>query len=241
LKEKRVRNPPEMWVRKDNAFDALVETDDYLAAQAIILERHRRLSNEELLERLKALAERLGSLSGILIDETDDMPSSAVYRHRFGSLVRAYQLIGYTPARDLAFIETNRRLRQLHPQIVDGIVRSLEQLGGNVTRDPETDLLSVNAMLWVSVVIARCRKTDGGSFRWLIRLDEGLTPDLTVAVRMDPANEAALDYYLLPSLDVGAAALRIKEDNGMYLDGYRFDTLDYFFGMAETVPVEEAA
>src|SRR5262249_25187568 len=100
LKKKRVRNPPEMWVRHDGAFEALVGNDDHLAAKAIMLERHRRFSDDELLERLKTLADRLGSLSGILIDETDDMPSSTIYRHRFGSLVRAYELIGYTPLRD---------------------------------------------------------------------------------------------------------------------------------------------
>ena len=59
---------------------------------------------------------RHGRLSGLLIDETDGMPSSAVYRHRFGSLVRAYQLIGYDADRDLAFIEINRRLRANPPR-----------------------------------------------------------------------------------------------------------------------------
>jgi hypothetical protein len=58
---------------------------------------------------------------------------------------------------------------------------------------------------------------------------------------MDPPNQAALDYYVLPALDVRAGALRIKEDNGIFLDGYRFETLDYFFRMAEMVSVEVAA
>ena len=34
--------------------------------------------------------------------------------------------------------------------------------------------------------------------------------------------------------------LRIAEVNGIYLDAYRFDSLDYFFGMAERVQLEEA-
>ena len=42
------------------------------------------------------------------------MPSSSVYRTRFGSLVRAYQLIGYSTGRDYRYIEVNRR-------IVDGL------------------------------------------------------------------------------------------------------------------------
>jgi DNA invertase Pin-like site-specific DNA recombinase len=241
LKRKRVRNPPEMWVRHDGAFEAVVDDADFLAAQTVILERHRRASDAELLEKLSALATHAGCLSGILIDETEGMPSSAAYRHRFGSLSRAYQLIAYTPARDLAFVEINRRLRDFHPEILDHVVRAFEQNGGAVTRDPSTDLITVNGMLSVSIVIARCHTTPADGMRWTIRLDSSLGADLTIAVRMDPANRAALDYYVLPLLDVHEARLRIKEDNGIFLDGYRVDSLDYVFGIAQTVRAGAAA
>jgi hypothetical protein len=33
--------------------------------------------------------------------------------------------------------------------------------------------------------------------------------------------------------------LRVAESNGVYLDVYRFDSLDYFYGMAERVRLEE--
>jgi DNA invertase Pin-like site-specific DNA recombinase len=241
LKKKRVRNPPQMWVRRDEAFDAVVEMRDFTAAQAIILERHQRASDADLLELLRGLAERNGRLSGLLIDETEGMPSSAAYRHRFGSLARAYHLVDYLPDRDFAFIEINRRLRQLYPGIVGGVVQALEQHGGTVTRDPETDLLLLNGMLSISLVIARCQMTRADAMRWAVRLDAGLAPDLTIVVRMDSPNLAPLDYYVLPSLDVRAARLRIKEDNGLFLDGYRYDSLEYFFGLAQTVRAGAAA
>jgi DNA invertase Pin-like site-specific DNA recombinase len=241
LKKKRVRNPPAMWVRHDGAFEAIVDLADFAAAQAVIVARHQRLSDAELLERLSALASSAGYLSGIVIDEAEGMPSSATYRHRFGSLARAYQLIAYTPDRDLAFVEINRRLRALHPQILDEMVRSFEQNGGAVTRHPDTDVLRVNGMLAISIVIARCHRTPTDALRWTIRLDESLDVDLTIAVRMDAANAAALDYYVLPSLDVRGARLRIREDNGIFLDAYRYDSLDYVFAMAQTVRAEMAA
>jgi len=77
--------------------------------------------------------------------------------------------------------------------------------------------------------------------RWMVRLDTGLVPDLTIVVRMDAANMAPLDYYVLPSLDVREARLRIKEDNGTFLDGYRYESLEYFFGIAQTVRAVVAA
>lgn len=241
LKKKRVKNPPQMWVRRNGAFDAVVDLVDFTAAQEIILERHKRASDTELLEMLRGLAQRHGRLSGLIIDEAEGMPSSSAYRQRFGSLARAYQLIDYLPDRDFAYVEINRRLRQLHPEIMVRVIKALEDHGGTVTRDPETDLILVNGMHSVSIVIARCQVSRADALRWIVRLDAGLTPDLTLVVRMDSANLAPLDYYVLPSLDVKEARLRIKEDNGLFIDGYRYESLDYFFGIAQTVRAGAAA
>jgi DNA invertase Pin-like site-specific DNA recombinase len=241
LKKKRVRNPPEMWVRRNEAFDAVVDMADFMAAQEIILERHKRVSDSELLKLLRDLAQRNGRLSGLMIDEAEGMPSSSAYRQRFGSLARAYQLIDYLPDRDFAYVEINRRLRQLHPEIMAQIVRALEAHGGTVTRDPKSDLILVNGMHSVSIVISRCQVSQADALRWLVRLDAGLTPDLTIVVRMDTVNRAPLDYYVLPSLDVKEARLRIKEDNGLFLDGYRYESLEYFLGIAQTVRAGVAA
>ena len=66
-----------MWVRRNEAFDPLVEMTAFTTAQAIILERHKRTSDEELLELLRDLARRRGRLSGLIIDEAEGMPSSS--------------------------------------------------------------------------------------------------------------------------------------------------------------------
>lgn len=129
LKKKRVTNPPHMWIRAEGAFEPVVLAGHFLAAQEIIQARSRRYTDEELLDQLRKLLEREGRLSGLLIDEADAMASSSVYRHRFRSLVRAYQLIGYTPSRDYRFIETNRQLRVMHPKIVEGTISQLRQMG----------------------------------------------------------------------------------------------------------------
>jgi DNA invertase Pin-like site-specific DNA recombinase len=57
----------------------------------------RGISNDELLRKLRSLLLAGGCLSGRLIDRTRDMPSRTLYCIRFGSLRRAYELIGYVP------------------------------------------------------------------------------------------------------------------------------------------------
>jgi DNA invertase Pin-like site-specific DNA recombinase len=242
LKKKRVLNAPDMWVRSDGAFAAIVEPDFFEAAQRIVHERSRRFTDEELLERLKHLYSEKGWLSGLVIDEVDDMPSSSTFRHRFGSLYRAYQLVGYTPPRDFRYIEINRALRALYPGAVGQVVAEIEAAGGEVRRNPLNDLLTINGEFSASIAIVRCHITQSGTFRWKLRLDSGLRPAITIAVRMDPNNIDVRDYYLLPWLDFGNTPnLKLAAHNGILLDAYRFDTLDPLIELARRSPLRDAA
>ena len=241
LKKKHVNNPPSMWVKAEKAFQAIVDERLFFLAQGIIIARTRHFSDDEMLEKLKGLRERHGRLSGILIDETDEMPSSAAFRNRFGSLVRAYHLIGYDPGIDYAFIEINRHVRQMHPEIVQDVKAKISALGATIMHDSATDLLWVSGEFSVSLVLCRCHWTQAGAARWRIQLEESLRPDITVAVRLDETNKAIKDYYLLPSLDLHVRRLRFTEDNGFDLDTYRFDDLDFLISLAKRYPVEEVA
>ena len=241
LKRKRVRNNPDMWIRAEGAFEPIVDRSLFEAAQAIIRERSYRLSNDEMIAVLQKLLQDRGFLSGLIIDEAESLPSSSAYQSRFGSLLRAYELVGFSPDRDYRYIEINRALRRMHPDIVAEVIAGVEQAGGAVKQDPVTDLLIINSEFTASIVVVRCQTTAAGSFRWQIRFDVGLWPDITVAVRMDGRNQTALDYYLLPRIDMTAPRLRLAEDNGISLDAYRFSTLDAFFGLVTRVNLQEVA
>ena len=241
LKKTHRNNPPEEWVRVDGAFEAIVDEPSFFTAQGMIRERNRRYSDDEMLDRLERLYRHKGYLSGLAIDEAADMPSSGAYASRFGSLVRAYSLVGFTPDRDYRYIEINRALRRLHADAVAGAIAGIEEMGGAVHRDPATDLLTVNGEFTASIVVARCRHTGGGARRWKIRLDTGLAPDLTVALRMDGANEAVLDHYLLPRPVLDTNRIRLADRNGLMLDAFRFETLEFFFAMAERARISEIA
>ncbi|MGE3476417.1 MAG: recombinase family protein [Rhodospirillaceae bacterium] len=241
LKKKRVRNKPDMWLRAEGVFEPIVDGTVFDAAQVIIRERSRKLSNEEMLSGLQDLLQAHGYLSGLVIDEREQLPSSSAYAGRFGSLLRAYELIGYVPDRDYRYVEINKKLRRLHPDVVTTVIAAIEQIGGTVARDSETDLLTVNGEFTVSIVVARCTETAAGSLRWHIRFDTELAPDVTVVVRMDSANERVLDYYLLPRIDMTVPKLRLAEHNGVSLDAYRFETLDALYEMAARATLLEVA
>lgn len=241
LKKKRVINSPDMWIKKEGAFKSIISPEMFFKAQGIILARTRRFTDEELLERLKNLYEARGFLSGMVINETEGMPSSSVYAHRFGSLIRAYQMVGFTPERDYRFLEINKLLRKLHPEIVANTEGKIANLGGSVIRDPITDILRVNDEFTVSIVLARCHNLESGSNRWKVRFDTSLLPDITVAVRLDPTNKVAFDYFLLPRLDFGLPRISLGDQNPIEFESYRFETLNYLYGMAERARIRRIA
>jgi hypothetical protein len=169
------------------------------------------------------------------------MPSSAAYRIRFGSLPRAYQLVGYCPEIDYAYIEINRLIRKQHPELVKRVVAGLQEISATVDVESDTDVLRVNGEYRAAVVLSRCIETDGGSKRWCVRFEHGNRVDITIAARMQAGHTAIKDYYLLPLIDVMGPSIRLSEDNGAMLDAYRFDDLACFFALAERVRVEAVA
>jgi DNA invertase Pin-like site-specific DNA recombinase len=241
LKVRRVRNAPEEWVRADGAFQPIVSSSLFEQAARIIAARSMRLSDEDMLSLLKGVYGATGMLSGLVIDEQDGLPSSTAYRHRFGSLLRAYSLVGYRPHRDYRYVEINRALREKHPATVEMIAEGFRNNGGTAEIDSTSGLLWVNREFTVSIVIARCSQTAAGAMRWKLRLDTGLLPDITVAVRMDAENRDIVDFYLLPRIDVLAERLKLADQNGLVLDAYRYDDLGLLFSFSTQVMIREAA
>ena len=176
---------------------------------------HTHLTDEQLLERLRNLLARIGELSGVLIDEAEDMPSSTVYQRRFGGLARAYALIGYTPLRDLRYIEINRAMREYHRDQCSRIYEGAKEPGCRTFARAKNGLLEINQEFTASLVISRCRETLTGKHRWLIRLENTLDPDITIAARLTPTNEDILDYYIFPKIETLTAQLRLAGENGI--------------------------
>lgn len=238
LKKKRVVNPPDMWIRSDGAFKAIVDPPSFFTVQGIMQERNRRFSNEEMIELLKQLVAKHTDISAHLIDDAQGLPSSASYRTRFGTLVQAYRMAGYEPDRDFSYVQINRRIRQLYPNLMDDTIGRLKAVGASVAARAALDHMVVNDEYTAAIVISRCRQTLTGVPRWTIQFSAPQPPDITILVRMDPANEQPCDFYLLPQWDVRVPSLRLSQHNAAYVDAYRVESLDGFAQLALRARIE---
>jgi len=241
LKQKRLKNPPEMWIQKVDAFEAVVTPEQYFRVQKIIQARTINLTDLKMLELLRELLNRHGKLSAGLINNTEGMPWAKAYRARFGSLRGAYKLIGFTSKCNYVHLGLRPILHRIHSDHSEALFQRLREVGASVRKDQITGLFIVNEEFSIFLVIVRCEPTETGDRRWNLRFDTSLRPDITIVARLKQDNEDILDYYLFPSSDLIAKQLHLGPENGFSVDLYRFDDLRFLISMAERTPIERTA
>lgn len=232
LKGKSHRNPPEKWIRAEGVFQGIVERQRFLQARQVFQARQRRFQTDEMLARLRTLYQQHGYLTSTLINQATGLPRASYISHHFGNLVRVYSLLGFKPRIRYSHANLTRRLFAATADLAGLLTRQISEAGATARWEKRGRMLHLNDELRVFICFIRSGFTCIGSLRWMVRLRPELKPDLTIVVRMDAQNEAIQDYYLLPSLDTGWRTIQLRENNGIYLDAYRFPSLEFFVGLA---------
>lgn len=206
LAQKAVANPPEMWIRHENAFKGIVSPDIFARAQTVLaeLERGRKVSDQELLDRLRALLRRKGRLTMKLMQAAEDVPDWTVYARRFGSIMNAYKLIGYEAKPRYSFRQTGAKISSIIVSAADTILKDFKRIGLNPEYLPELNLITFDNRMTVIIAVA-WSVADGmskgrRSRRWQVRQIKYERSDLVLVVRMDEANASIQDYFLVPTL-----------------------------------------
>jgi DNA invertase Pin-like site-specific DNA recombinase len=131
LGERQVKNPPDMWIRRDNAFKPIVSPALFAKAKKILveLENGRTLSDKELLDKLKSLWRRKGHLSLKIMLAAKSMPNPTLYTRRFGSLTGAYKRIGFKPESRYNFTEHTAKIDGVVCSVAADIIAAIEKRG----------------------------------------------------------------------------------------------------------------
>jgi DNA invertase Pin-like site-specific DNA recombinase len=93
LARKKTQNPPDLWLRVKASFDPIVRKSQFNAAQRIMVERQRRLSKDEVLEKLRRLYHRHGFLDTYLINDSGIRSTTYLYKYS-GGLRQIHKLLG---------------------------------------------------------------------------------------------------------------------------------------------------
>jgi len=91
--------PRSEWIITPGAHQGIVDPKTFAKAQEIFASHTIRKTDDQLLRELRALLEAKGRLTSEIVDHASGMASTRTYWFRFGGLLKAYELIGYTPKR----------------------------------------------------------------------------------------------------------------------------------------------
>jgi len=229
LKAPRRRNDPEAWVRVEGAFDPIVSSELFAAAQGERVARaQREHSDEELLDRLRGLLAREGHLSSEIILADTEGPHISIYRRRFKGLRGAYARIGFTKLRNNVNLDLERRVLHFGHVVKAELRAAIRARGGTATRAPyRGGLFTINGKFKISVGIAKYMPTPAQHRpRWLINTRRKKKPRFAVIARLDERNERVLDYFLLPQAALNNDQKNFSRETVRALRSYRYTSLD---------------
>lgn len=237
LKRRHVVNPPNMWIRKDGAFEAIVPKDLFYRAQEKLDKRRKQYSEDEMLEGLVQLLRREGSLSTQLIDADLATPSSITFINRFGSLFEAYARVGYIDGSRYERWRLKKRLLDKALSLFEQLEHALLSSGGRVERHSAPFLLSLNGEFQISFSLLRSSHSRYGQC-W-VPIRKVPQADLMILTRMDAMNQNVLDFIALPLEHDHHVNAVINPANERIYACWRYDDLGFLRAIAGRSTVDE--
>ncbi|MGL9622408.1 recombinase family protein [Bradyrhizobium sp. U531] len=198
LRQRRVINVKAKWIRKECVLEPIVSRNVFDAAQRIIERRVRQqISSDLLLKKLRVLQLRLGTLSADKINRAKGIPCAAIYERRFGSLRKAYGLIGFTPPGDYRYVDTRGDRLNLVQLLARDIGASVPGVSSNLIAERTGGCLAVQDGSFVSLrVIRSWQHSQRHCPVWTLRRSSKQHSGIVIVVRLDEQNAAPLDYIL---------------------------------------------
>lgn len=205
------RLPFEQWQICANAFAPIIPQELFLRAQQVFANFTCRLTDDQLLDRLRQTLKNQGRLTGRVIDKSRLCPGATAYQRRFGGLLHVYAHLGYDTPERLG--QTTARLRGLF--LRDSLVRSIveafpgqiEQIQRNGRFKPL--LRYCRTGLLISVVVARCYPTKAG-VSWRIETPKSERKRPSVVALLDQKNTAIESLMVFPR----TFRMRLRPGNG---------------------------
>ncbi len=192
------------------------------------------LPDEVMLGRLRELLASSGKLSQSMMDEHPGIPHAMTYRKHFGSLRRAYELIGYRlSSQQLKIPDQSRRRRQMQ-KILIAEIEKLFPNQGRVCFVKNRPVFTLDDGHTVLLRVCYCFQTPGKQkIRWWLAAapsDRHLTTLLCLG---NLTNDGFEGFHLLPSLEGVTKHTIQREADPVLQRGVRIASLSELPAMAQ--------
>jgi len=231
LKSRYVPVPQEEWVVARDVIAPIIDRSTFDSARTEWLNRTNQFTDEQCLDRLRALLRTSRRLNARLINESPITPSSCTYVHRFGSLTRAYELIGYL--RTDTFVlrhQSGRRITRSYRSLYRRLKRlfsDLKPMHERINARPKT--LGFSTGLRVAIAICHPEKTLRGEKRWRFESRYAQRCGLvTLLCFSEPGHDEFTHFIVMPRASHIPVVSLLKEQDDRLTSGVRLKDLRDF-------------
>lgn len=232
LGQKLVKNPDHAWVRGAAAIEPIVDPGTFARAQKLLAERRVEIPEEKMLLRLRLTLRRRGKLDSRIINTTLGLNHVSSYVKHFGSLRKAYALIGYVSPRDCDWIDTRKLWASEQAKHASELAEVLRtELGLQPKLVLDGIGLDVGGERLVSFLVARrlAQRGEDHAPQWKAYRRQ-ISSGLLAVMRLDAANRAIEDYVLLPPSLRAGRYVWLSSDSLRRHRGALFAGKDALFG-----------
>lgn len=230
------RLPFSDWSVYPNAFEAIVPRDLFVRAQEQLANFTVRLSDHELLGRLKRVYEQNGRLTSRIIECSRLCPGLTTYHRRFGGLLNAYARIGYEATEKRAYRTVRQRGCFLRSSLLKTILgmfpEEFQEVRTNMRFRPL--LRYRKSGLLISLTFAR-RSSRGLTRSWIVETPKPERKRTTLLVLLDVRDRGIESLWLFPKLPETYRHLRVREGDVLFASGLWLENLSGLLDAIRTI------
>ncbi|MBI3475226.1 MAG: recombinase family protein [Acidobacteria bacterium] len=223
-KSRKVAQPD--WILIPNAFEGIVEPEMFEAAQETLHQKFWLRSNEDVLKQLKLLLKTHGYLSNSLLRMYGLSPGGLL--SRFGSTLKAYELIGYESAHRKT-AEHRLQVRRIRAEMMHQLV---EMFPGKVSLYSWTwkrrNCLQLRNGMRIAVRVCRSKHLVTKGRMWVLQAAKDESCRVTLMAGMNPENTALESFYVTGRLK-NRSKLHITEEYDWLRKGVRLKNLQSLY------------
>lgn len=192
------------WASSKARYKPIIEKSTLQQAQRALAARHIHYDPPELLSKLQRLLACRGRLSEDIINGSVASPHTTTYKKQFGSLLKAFELVGFKPSSSVArTVEHTKSKRALYHNVLETLeglfpaeVRIL------TTRKNKKALLKLigNSRSLYCCVASRPGAQGNQNGSWLLRKSPRDRENLALLCTLDWRWKNIVGHYLLKPL-----------------------------------------
>jgi len=233
--------PRSEWIIRENALKPLVSREQFVRVQSLLSDRCTRNRKPDgfYLKEMRRILEREGTLSESLLKKQSIFDHRA-YIRRFGSTLRAYQLVGFKPSPNTLKAQLGyRRYQRLRANLVNRLSELFPKQLKVVHRPHQAGRIALELDNNVQVAIHICRPTKMPRVfapRWVLTRHHEEDNLLSLICLSNKEMTGFSKFYIVPPIGKIMRKYKVlRENHPILMTGKRLDSLTQFYDAAQEI------